>query len=434
MESYDKKKSIRKSIWAGITANVIGLGITSFLTDLSTELYYPLLPIFLTTILRASNLFVGLIEGIAETTASLLKLFSGWLSDKLGKRKAIVVSGYGLSALTRPLIALSTMGWHVLFARFIDRIGKGLRTAPRDALIADSTPSDKRGKAFGFHRAMDNAGAFLGPLVAFIIMIVIVSGIIGQNLFGDFFSHPKETLETVKNTNIDGHTYRTVFWFASIPAILSILVLIFSVKDIKRSNENGASAPILTLKPFDRKFKIFIVIIILFTLGNSSDAFLLLRAKDLGVSAVFIPILWVVLNMVKSFSSMPGSAWSDKVGRRKVIIVGWLVYSLIYLGFAFSRTEWHIWALFALYGIYFGLTEGTEKAFVADLVPTELRGTAYGVYNFAIGIGAFPASVIMGKLIDSFGFKVAFCFGSGLALLAMILIALAIPARVKQKG
>ena len=427
-------KSQRKSIFTGITTNVIILGITSFLTDFSTELSYPLLPVFLTTVLGVSKSFVGLIEGVAETTASVLKLFSGWLSDKLNRRKALVIGGYGLSGLTRPLIAISTMGWHILGARFIDRIGKGFRTSPRDALIADSTSSENRGKAFGFHRSMDNAGAVVGPLVAFIIMAIIAFGAIGENFFTDLLGHPHETLTIINNSNVEEHTYRIVFWLASIPAILAVVVLAIFVKDIRRNSEGQIKLPVLTLKPFDRYFKIFLPIVILFTLGNSSDAFLILRAKNLGVSTAFIPILWVVLHIVKMLSSMPGSAWSDKIGRRKVIVIGWLVYSIIYFGFAYAKSEWHIWVLFALYGIYFGLTEGTEKAFVADLVPSELRGTAYGVYNFAIGIGAFPASVIMGKLWDSFGPTVAFSFGAILSLLAMFLLLLAIPARIANKA
>ena len=431
-DSTDKSQK-KRPIFTGITANVVVLSITSFLTDFSTELFYPLLPVFLTTVLGTSKSFVGLIEGVAETTASLLKLLSGWLSDKLNRRKALVIGGYGLSVLTRPLIAISTMGWHVLGARFIDRIGKGFRTSPRDALIADSTPPEYRGKAFGFHRSMDHAGAVVGPLTAFIIMAVIAFGAIGQNFFTDLLGHPHETLTIINNSKVEEHTYRVVFWFASIPAILSVLVLAIFVKDVRRTNEIQIKLPVLTLKPFNRNFKLFLPILILFTLGNSSDAFLLLRAKDLGVATVFVPILWVVLHIVKMLSSMPGSAWSDKVGRRKAIVVGWLVYSIIYFGFAYAKTEWHIWVLFALYGIYFGLTEGTEKAFVADLVPSELRGTAYGVYNFAIGIASFPASVIMGKLWDSFGATVAFGFGSVISLLAVILLVLLMPARVNVK-
>jgi MFS family permease len=261
-------------------------------------------------------------------------------------------------------------------------------------------------------------------------MAVIAFGAIGENFFTELLGHPHETLTVINNSKVEEHTYRIVFWIASIPAILAVLVLAIFVKDIRKAKGGQIRLPVLTLKPFDRNFKIFLPILILFTLGNSSDAFLLLRAKNLGVATVFIPVLWVVLHIVKMLSSMPGSAWSDKVGRRKAIVVGWLIYSVIYFGFAFAKTQWQIWALFAFYGLYFGLTEGTEKAFIADLVPSEFRGTAYGVYNFAIGIGAFPASVIMGKLWDSFGPTVAFGFGAILSLLAMVLLIIAIPNRI----
>lgn len=434
-ESDNNVSSEKKSFFAGISKNVFAMGLTSFLTDFSTELYYPLLPVFLKTILGAGVRFIGVIEGLAETTASLLKLVSGWLSDRLNRRKALVIGGYGLSGLTRPLIAISAAGWHVLGARFIDRIGKGFRTAARDALIADSTHESYRGKAFGFHRAMDHAGAVVGPLVAFAIMAALL---LGSGFFADLVRHPVDTLSRVEKVQEEQplerteRNFRTVFWLASIPAILAVIVLIFLVKEIRRTGEY-ARLPVLTLKPFDRYFKRFIPIIILFTLGNSSDAFLILRAKDLDVATIFVPILWVALHIVKMLSSMPGGAWSDKAGRRKVIIAGWTVYSLIYLGFAFARHQWHIWSLFTLYGIYFGLTEGTEKAFVADLVPSELRATAYGIYNFAIGIAAFPASFIMGLLWQSFNATVAFTFGAALALIAMVLLAMAIPASVSRQ-
>jgi MFS family permease len=428
-ESDNNVLSERKSLFAGISKNVFAMGLTSFLTDFSTELYYPLLPVFLKTVLGAGVRFIGVIEGLAETTASLLKLVSGWLSDRLNRRKALVIGGYGLSGLTRPLIAISAAGWHVLGARFIDRIGKGLRTSARDALIADSTHESYRGKAFGFHRAMDHAGAVVGPLVAFAILAALL---LGSGFFANLVRHPVDTLSRMEEMQPSERNFRTVFWLASIPAILAVLVLVFFVKEIRRKGEY-AKLPVLTLKPFDRYFKRFIPIIILFTLGNSSDAFLILRAKDLGVATIFVPILWVALHIVKMLSSMPGGAWSDKVGRRKVIIAGWTVYSLIYLGFALARNQWHIWSLFTFYGIYFGLTEGTEKAFVADLVPSELRATAYGIYNFAIGIAAFPASLIMGILWQSFNATVAFTFGAALALIAMLLLALAIPARISGR-
>ncbi len=429
--TVEKAVTEKKSLFSGITKNVLILGITSFLTDFSTELSYPLLPVFLTTILGAGAVFVGLIEGIAESTASILKLFSGWLSDKLNRRKALVISGYGLSSLTRPAIAIATMGWHVLVARFVDRIGKGIRTSPRDALIADSTSPDQRGKAFGFHRSMDHAGAVVGPFVTFIIIVTMV---LGSNIFINLFKNPAETLTLINEliSNISEQSFRTIFWIASIPAIFAVLVLIIFVKEVCK-DEKISQPPAFTLKPFDRYFKRFLPIIILFTLGNSSDAFLILRAKSLGVATVFVPLLWVVLHIVKMLSSMPGSMWSDKVGRRKVIIIGWGVYGLIYLGFAFAKQEWHIWTLFALYGIYFGLTEGTEKAFVADLVPSDLRGTAYGIYNFAIGISALPASLLMGAIWDIFSPKIAFTFGAIIAIISMILISIVIPANIPSK-
>ncbi len=427
----EKKVINKKTLFSGITKNVFVLGITSFLTDFSTELSYPLLPVFLTTILGTGAVFVGLIEGIAESTASILKLFSGWLSDKLNRRKALVIGGYGLSGLTRPIIAISTMGWHILTARFVDRIGKGIRTSPRDALIADSTNPDQRGKAFGFHRAMDHAGAVVGPLVAFIIISAMV---FGSNVFIDIFKNPSGTIPLMGEigSNISERSFRIIFWIASIPAIFAVLVLAIFVKEIRR-DEKTSQPPAFTLKPFDRYFKRFLPIIILFTLGNSSDAFLILRAKSLGVATLFVPILWVVLHVVKMLSSMPGGMWSDKAGRRKVIITGWGVYGLIYLGFAYARQEWHIWALFALYGIYFGLTESAEKAFVADLVPSDLRGTAYGVYNFAIGIAALPASLLMGAIWDIFSPKIAFTFGAVIAIISMILILIAIPSNISNR-
>ena len=391
----------RRPLFAGISKNVLAMGVVSFLTDCSTELYYPLLPVFLRTVIGAGSLFIGLIEGIAESTASLVKLVSGWLSDRLNRRKAIVIGGYGLSGLTRPLIAISTAGWHVLGARFFDRMGKGLRTAARDALIADSAHPDHCGKAFGFHRAMDHAGAVVGPLVAFGLLTAI------------------------------GERYRAIFWLATIPAALAVLVLVLFVTEIRPTGER-TKLPVFALRPLNRYFKRFLPIVLLFTLGNSSDAFLILRARDLGVATVLVPILWVVLHIVKMIFSMPCGMWSDKVGRQKTIIMGWGIYSLTYLGLAFARQEWHVWSLFAFYGMYFGFTEGPQKAFVADLIPSEHRATAYGIYHFTVGIAALPASLIMGALWQEFGSMVAFASGSALSLAAMVLLTLAIPARIPR--
>ncbi|MCX7920096.1 MAG: MFS transporter [bacterium] len=406
----------RKGIF-GLSGNVIALGFVSFLTDVSSEMIYPLLPVFLTTILGVSYSFVGLIEGVAETTASIVKFFSGWISDKLRKRKTLVFIGYSLSSVTRPLVALATAGWHILAIRFADRVGKGIRTSPRDALVASSCSESDRGKAFGFHRGMDHAGAVLGPLLAFGLLALM----------------PNQ--------------YRLVFALASIPGIISLFVVsLFVTESVPKSNSRRSESEntpakgeltaeikkiSLSIKPFDKRFKWFLVIVILFTLGNSSDAFLILRAKSLEVPVALLPILWVVLHIVKMVSSMPGGILSDNIGRKKVIIAGWLVYALVYFGFAYASAAWHIWLLFAVYGFFFGLTEGTEKALVADLVPNELRGTAYGLYNFAIGIAALPASLLMGIIWQIFGVIPAFLFGASLAFIAAILFVLTIPLEKK---
>ena len=390
-------------LFRGITKNVFALGVVSGLTDISTEMFYPLLPIFLTSVLGVGPAFVGMIEGIAESTASVLKLFSGWMSDRLGKRKALAVAGYTISSLTRPLIAISTAGWHVLVARFIDRTGKGIRTSPRDALIADCTPEEHRGRAFGFHRAMDHLGAVIGPLLAFAVLrTLLVRG-----------GAPAGAAPAPDQ-------YRLLFWLAAIPAALTIVVLLGFVSERAPSGPRTQGPPKLSLKGFDHRFKTFLVIVLVFTLGNSSDAFLLLRARDLGVSVPMIPILWILLHIVKSLSSMPGGILSDRLGRRAMILIGWAVYAAVYCGLALATSAAHIWGLFAVYGLYFGATEGAEKALVADFVPAEGRGTAYGVYNFAIGITALPASVLMGVLWQVAGPGAAFGFGAGLTFLAMI--------------
>jgi MFS family permease len=353
---------------------------------------YPLLPIFLTTVLNSSLAFVGLIEGIAESTASLLKFFSGWVSDRFKKRKFLTVLGYSLSSLTRPLIALSTASWHVLLIRFTDRVGKGIRTSPRDALIADSVSIDCRGKAFGFHRSLDHLGAVIGPLLASLFLI-------------------------------QGANFRLIFFLAFIPALISVLVLTTFVQEKK--SEKGSSLNLSANhlpQALSRRFLSFLIIVAIFSLGNSSDAFLILRAKDCGISLTLIPILWVFLHVIKTFSSLPGGIFSDRFGRGKVIIIGWLIYALVYFGMGRVSTSQSIWLLFGIYGLYFGLTEGVEKALVADLVKGETRGTAYGIYNAVIGISALPASLLMGWLWQTFGAQVAFSFGGGLALLAAILL------------
>jgi MFS family permease len=382
----------------GISRNVLILGLISLLTDVSSEMIYPLLPIFLTSVLGAGPSSIGIIEGIAESTASILKLFSGWFSDRVKKRKPLILIGYSLSTISRPLVAIASSWLHVLFIRFSDRVGKGMRTAPRDALIADSTHPSVWGKAFGFHRAMDHAGAVIGPLLATILLYAFT-----QN-------------------------YRTIFYLAAIPGALSIILIIFLVREIPSSKNLN---PVTSL-PFgnkagmmgisDPKFRRFLIIIIIFTLGNSSDAFLILRANELGVTPSQIPLLWLTLHASKMLSSMPGGALSDRIDRRYVIISGWVVYSIIYFAFAFATEAYQAWLLFAIYGVYFGLTEGTERALVSDMVASEYRGSAYGLYHFAVGISLLPASVLMGFIWQGFGHSIAFSFGAILSIIASVLL------------
>lgn len=381
-----------------VEKNVFFMGLTSLLTDVSSEMIYPLLPLFLSTVLGVGTAFIGLIEGVAESTASIIKVFSGWLSDKINKRKPIVLWGYTLSSISKPLLALSGSGWHVLGLRFFDRVGKGIRTAPRDALIADSSPKEEIGKSFGFHRAMDTLGAVLGPLLAFILL----------PLFGG--------------------QYRWVFLCSAIPAIASVAVLAFFVSERKRIAEGQVPKINLGLwKELSPKFLIFVFIFTLFTLGNSSNAFLIIRAQGVGVPIVLIPILYLFFNVVYSSFATPSGMLSDRIGRKKVIFLGLLIYSLTYFGFAFAFNAIHMWVLFAIYGIYYGLTEGTARAFVADFIPSSIRATAYGVYHTCIGLALLPASIIMGILWQTLGATVAFSFGAVLAGVAAVLLLILIP-------
>jgi MFS family permease len=375
----------------GLSRNVLALGLVSLLTDVSSEMIYPLLPLFLTSVLGAGQMFVGLVEGLAESAASLTKLFSGWLADRLGKRKSLVVTGYTFSTFTRPLVAFALAPWHVLAIRFADRLGKGLRTSPRDALIAASTDKTLMGRAYGFHRSMDHLGAVTGPLLAFGLLALL------------------------------GERLRTVFLLATIPGLLSVLILIMWVTEVR-------AAPTISLETprpkgrLDGRLVRFLLIVTLFTLGNSSDAFLLLRAQDVGIGVAYLPLLWMFFHVVKAATGMPGGILSDLRGRRGTIIAGWLVYALAYLGFGAASQPWQIWALFSFYGLYFGLTEGVERALIADLVPAERQASAFGLYHFCIGIAALPSSLLMGYLYQHFGAELAFTFGAVLAALSAILL------------
>lgn len=368
---------------------VIALGAVSLLTDLSSEMIYPLLPVFLTTVLGAGPLAIGAIEGAAESVAALLKLASGWWSDRLPRRKPLVIAGYGMASIVRPLIGLAQGVGQVLAIRLIDRAGKGIRGSPRDALIADAVDPSQRGRAYGFHRAADHTGAVAGPIVAYALL------------------------------TWGGVSLRTVFLLAALPAAAAMIALVFGVRESARE-ASKSQAPNLAWSGLDRKFWSYLAVLLLFTLGNSTDALLILRATELGVPVALVPILWAVLHIVKAASSTPGGILSDRLGRRPLIISGWLVYAAVYLGFAYASATWHAWGLFIAYGLYFGLTEGVEKALVADLVPAAVRGAAFGWYNLTIGLAAFPASLIFGGLWQEFGAPTAFTAGASLAVVAAL--------------
>ena len=380
----------RKGIWQryrGLSPTVFALSLVSFLNDTSSEIIYPLLPTFLALTLGASPFAIGLIEGFAESIASILKLFSGYLSDRFGNRKFPVFVGYSLAAVVRPLLSFVTSWPQVLFVRMTDRIGKGIRGAPRDALLASTVPEHARGLAFGFNRAADHLGAIVGPVVAFLLLTYLAAD---------------PGTPTARE-------YQQVFLFASIPVVLGLFVIVVFVREEKKPVVETDSVPLkFSLRAFDSNFKRFLVVVALFTLSNSTDAFLLLRAQQTGIAPAMLPLLWMVLHFSKFFSSIVGGDLSDKIGRKTMILTGWVIYAVVYAGFAFADSAWQAWALFIVYGLYFGLTEGVEKALVADLVDDEKRGTAFGFYNLAYGITVFPASLIFGYVWSEFGAASAF--------------------------
>ena len=370
------------------------LGLVSLFTDASSEMIYPLLPIFLSSVLGAGVAFIGVIEGIAEGTASILKAFSGYMSDRVGRRKALIFAGYGLSAVTKPFFAAATAAWQVLIVRFVDRVGKGIRTAPRDAMIADTTGEDIRGKAYGFHRAMDTLGAVIGPGLAFLLMWLL--------------------------RNQGNARYRWVFLAAFVPGIIAVVLIVFVLREKKSTAE--AKFPGLRLSGFNRNFKMLLVVVVVFMLGNSSDAFLLLRAQKLGIKVLMIPLIWMVFNIVYSVVSTPGGMLSDRIGRKKTLLMGFFLYALIYLGFAFVHRQLFIWLLFAAYGVFYGLTQGVLSAYVADLSPPRMKGTAFGVFQTADGVSKLLASIIFGVMWQLIGPGAAFLFGAGMAAVAGFLM------------
>ena len=373
---------------------VIVLGIVSFFTDFSSEMIYPLLPVFLTTTLGAGTFTLGLIEGIAESISAILKIISGLWSDRVTRKKPFILAGYGLAGLVRPLIGLAYVWPVVLLLRFFDRIGKGIRTSPRDVLIAEVTDPSIRGRAFGFHRAMDHAGAVAGPLAAAALL------------------------------TFAGISLRKVFLLAAIPAVIVVLVILFAIKESPGENTKSPNfaRPSGGWKKLSPNYRLYLLSLLIFTLGNSTDAFILLRLHDSGVPPAWTAVLWSAFHIIKMISSYYGGIISDKIGRRISILFGWLLYALVYGAFAVFESAAGLIAVFLLYGLYFGLTESSEKAWVAELSPSNLRGAAYGFYNGIIGLGALPASVIFGFIWKIWGAPTAFITGSLLSLIASLFL------------
>lgn len=396
-KALSKKSRLHRNVWV--------LTITSLLTDISSEMLSNIMPLFLYNVIGVRTGVIGLIDGVAETTASLVKIYSGALSDRLGKRKWLTVLGYGISTLAKPFLYFAnTWGW-VLGVRFSDRVGKGIRTAPRDALLAGSVQPSQRGLAFGLHRAGDTAGAFIGLAIAALIIVLTQSGA----------------------ATLTRPTFQLIVLASIIPAALAVFILAFGAREADKSQPAKQTQFSFSLKGFDQRFRTFLFVMVLFTLGNSSDSFIILRAQERGLNILQIMGMLLTFNAVYSLLSGPTGMLSDKLGRKNLILTGWLFYALIYLGLAFSSSGVQVWLLFGLYGIFYAMTEGIAKAFVADLVPQEKRGTAYGLFNAAIGLTALPASLIAGILWQGigtwtgFGPSAPFFFGSALALLAGVL-------------
>ncbi len=388
MEEQQTNVPVKKTLFN----NVFFIGLISFFGGISQDLILPILPIYLSTVLHLDKSFIGLTEGLVTSSASIFKIVSGYLSDRIRSRKSIVFVGYLLSLIGRPLLALTTSSGVVLLLRFIDGVGKGIKDSPKDALIADTTDAATRGRSFGIARALDTLGSVVGPLILFAILYLL------------------------RDNDLK---YHYVFFIAAIPLFFTLAILQIYVKETPLKEKSTTQIPSSILP---RKFYIFLAIMIVFTLGNSSDTFLILRAQNVGVAVLAIPLVYALFNFFYAAASIPLGTLSDRIGREKVIILGWLAYALAYLGFAIAAQTYQIWILFAFYGIYYATTEGVAKALIADLVVSEHRGKAYGIYNSVIGLIALPASVIAGFLWDAIGAPAPFFFGAAMSGIATILL------------
>lgn len=410
-----KKLQLSRSISIfKLPRNIWAVSLTSFLMDISSEMVLNILPLYLANVLGVRTSIIGLIEGIAEATSSLLRLFSGWLSDRLGTRKWLAVGGYTISALTKPIFFFAA-SWEAIGAvRWADRVGKGIRTAPRDALIADSVNEEQRGLAFGFQRAADTAGAMLGLLIA----------------LGVVWWAQSNSLE------LGASTFKLIVLISLVPAVLAVLALAIGAVEVPGTRTS--TPPKLTISSLGRPFKIFLIIIAIFELGNFSDAFLILRAQEVGLSVIGILGMLVSFNLIYTLVSTPAGSFSDRIGRQKVIIGGWVVFAFVYLGFGLAKAAWQVWVLFMIYGLYYGLAYGTSKAIISDLVNEGVRGTAYGTYNAVIGVMDLPASLIAGVLWqgagawNGLGAAAPFFFGAGTAIMAALLLIFWLPKRAQS--
>lgn len=377
-------------MFKGIPANVFIFGWISFLTDTANDIIYPLMPVFLTEELGANKEFLGFIEGCAQTTFALATLFVGMWADRIHNRARVIQLGYTISCVSKPLVAAAWSPWAVFGLRVVDRIGKGIRTSPRDAMLSDMVSPDKRGKAYGLQRAMDNAGSVAGPLIAAGLLMFLITDL------------------------------RQLFWLAAIPAGGAIVLNFWKVRDMPKHIPKKTG---FVLGMPSRPLRPYLVFLFVFTLGTASDAFLILRAGELGVSTALVPVIWLVCNLIKTFTIMPIGAWSDRMDRRKSILMGRILYVCVLIAFAFATEQWQAWVLFALYGLFYGFTEGCERAILVDNSSEEHRGRNFGWYYLVIGLASLPGAFFFGFIWDHVGAQAAFLTAAGVSLISVVLLA-----------